>query len=315
MPRKKTVRADERANLLDHPHIKNKLDRLYAEWEKRERTGWKPVWVGAEKKARKKHLPALPSLSPDKLAFLKKLADTTVDPSLDPKRDLPYSRKTGQITIKDPLNRFESFEVLPKKVDDEIERLTRIADGTGPKQRLLDGLRAARIKHGKLIEGKKKTRGKHAKTENKTLAYDNLRSKLRWAGAWTYCFVRMQWKYPREKRYPPVQQAEDEVKPHVAEWEKHDHPYQIRLITAHLLGKAYKTEREKNGLLDPLAKYENFNSESFYLTYIQPELHWVRKRITKSPRLADFFRIERRKGRVPVPPVSFLRDVFHPFLR
>jgi len=315
MPRKKTVRADERANLLDHPHIKNKLDRLYAEWEKRERTGWKPLWVGAEKKARKKHLPALPSLSPDKLALLEKLTDTTVDPSLDPDRNLSYSRKTGRITIIDPLNKFESFKVLPKKVDGQIKRLTRLSDGTGPNQRLLDGLRAVRIKYGRLIEGKHKPKGIHAKTENKTLAYDDIRFKLRWAGAWTYCFVRKQWKHPREKRYPPVQQAEDEVKPHVEEWEAHDHSYQIRLITAHLLGKAYKTEREKNGLLDPLADYTIFNSESFYLTYIQPELRWVIKRISKSPRLAAFFRIERRKGRVPVPPVFFLRDVFHPFLR
>ena len=66
MSRKKTVQADERANLLDHPHIKTK-----------------PV-------------PALPPLSPDELAFLKKLADTTVDPSLDPKRDL------SSIGDKDP---------------------------------------------------------------------------------------------------------------------------------------------------------------------------------------------------------------------
>ncbi len=260
-------------------------------------------------------LPALPSLSPDELALLEKLTDTTVDPSLDPDRNLSYSRKTGRITIKDPLNKFESFKVLPKKVDGQIKRLTRLSDGTGPNQRLLDGLRAVRIKYGRLIEGKHKPKGIHAKTENKTLAYDDIRFKLRWAGAWTYCFVRKQWKHPREKRYPPVQQAEDEVKSHMKNWELHDHPYQIRLMTAHLLGKAYKSEREKNGLLDPLADYNNFNFESFYQTYILPELHWVRKRITKSLELAIFFRIERRKGRVPVPPISFLRDVFHSFLR
>ena len=106
-----------------------------------------------------------------KKSLLKALSDKYApDTYPDPKRNLRLSRKTGKIIVTDPTKSFSPFRILPNKLDDEIDRMTRVAKGTGPQQRLLDGLLAARNKYGRLIEGKHKPRGIHAKTENKTLA-------------------------------------------------------------------------------------------------------------------------------------------------
>jgi hypothetical protein len=207
-------------------------------------------------------------------------------------RDRPpkpqYSRKTKQINLRDPQSRALLHKVPLGELDNEIERFTQISDGTGRSQWLLDGLLEARMRYGHMIDGKNRVRGIQTKREQ-------IRFKLQYASAWTYCFIQEQWKHSRERRcVPAFDSAFNRV---------------FGQLDWHII------EREKADLLDPLADYNDFNFESFYLTYIHPRLHDVKDRITKSDKLAAFFRLENRSTHIPTPPVSFLRDVFLPFLR
>jgi hypothetical protein len=238
----------------------------------------------------------------------KDMVKTIRERDCDRPLDLKYSRKTKHVNLTDPKNRTVVHKVSLKELDDEIQRFTQISDGTGRSQWLLDGLLEARIRYDRMIDEKNKARGKQTNREQ-------IRFKLQYASAWTYCFIQEQWKYQRERRYIPIQLAEDAVECLVESWHACDHSHQIRLLTAHLVGEAYKIEREKADLLDPLADYDAFNSESFYLTYIHPRLRDVKKRITKSDTLATFFRLQYCSTQIPTPPISFLRVVFLPFLR
>ena len=150
-------------------------------------------------------------------------------------------------------------------MDKAIDRVCNFSDGTGPLQMLLDELLHARQKFGHIVNGEKKGRGIQFGRE--AVAYE-----LQYAAAWTYCFIRYQWERPMEHRHPSLQRAELTLLQWLQEQNlQHEwvaiRSWQIRLLTAFLVGNAYADERKSHRLVDPLA---NFPKNFMPILFIEP---------------------------------------------
>src|SRR3990167_5279072 len=112
---------------------------------------------------------------------------------VEPKRiDPRFSRKTRLITVTVHIDEIPiDASVSVGKLDKAIDRVCALSDGSGPLQRLFEELLHARQKYGHIIEGKKKRRGRQSGRQG--VSYD-----LQYAAAWTYCFIRYQWKRPKK---------------------------------------------------------------------------------------------------------------------
>ena len=112
-------------------------------------------------------------------------------------------------------------------------------------------------------------------------------SKLQYASAWTYCFIRHQWERPIKNRNPFLKKAESRLRRRlrrekcVDSWKNTKRYWQIRLLTAFLVGNVYANEQKRHGLKDPLANFAKFHADSFYRTYIQPRLKHVESLVQK----------------------------------
>ena len=219
----------------------------------------------------------------------------------EPKRiDPAYSRKTKRVTVTVYIDKIPvEASVSIKRLDRAIDRVCSFADGSGPPQMLLDELLHARQKYGHIIDGKKKSRGKQSGRQQVT--YD-----LQYAAAWTYSFVRYQWKRSEKNRHPLLQETESrlirrlQVEKLVHGWDTAKRSWQIRLLTAFLVGNAYADERKRHGLTDPLSDFVKFHADSFYRTYVQPKLKHVESRVQNKPKLLDSL------------SNAYLRKVFYP---
>lgn len=211
-----------------------------------------------------------------------------------------FSRKTKRVTVTVYVDELPiEVSVSIKRLDNTIDRLCGYLDGSGPLQMLFERLIHARQIYGHVIDGKKKTRGSQA--GRGAILYD-----LQYASAWTYCFIRYQWERPIKNRNPFLQKAESRVRRRLREenlldgWEDAKRSWQIRFLTAYLVGNAYADKRKQHGLGDPLANFEKFHADSFYRTYIQPRLKHVESRVQKRPTLLDSL------------SNAYLRKVFYP---
>jgi hypothetical protein len=211
-----------------------------------------------------------------------------------------YSRRTSRVTVVVYIDKIPvEASVSIKRLDRSIDRVCSFADGSGPPQMLLDELLHARQKYGHIINGKKKSRGKQSGRQQVT--YD-----LQYAAAWTYSFVRYQWKRSEKNRHPLLQEAESRLMRRLQEeklvhgWETAKPSWQIRLLTALLVGNAYADERKHHRLTDPLAELVKFHADSFYRTYVQPKLKYVESRVQNKPKLLDSL------------SNAYLRKVFYP---
>jgi hypothetical protein len=219
----------------------------------------------------------------------------------EPKRIEPrYSRKTKHVTVTVYIDDVAINATVPiGELDKAIDRVCQLSDGSGPLQRLLDELLYARQKYGHIIDGTKKSRGTQSGRE--AIIYD-----LQYAAGWTYAFVRYQSKRPAKKRHPFLQRAESTLLRWLREanrlrdWDIGKPSWQITLLTAFLVGNAYADERKRHRLLDPLANYPEFHTDSFYRTYVQPRLKHVESRVQNKPKLLDSL------------SNAYLRTVFYP---
>ena len=229
------------------------------------------------------------------------LEDLTNSRRSEPKSiDPAYSRKTKRVTVTVYIDKIPvEASVSIKRLDRAIDRVCSFADGSGPPQMLLDELLHARQKYGHIIDGKKKSRGKQSGRQQVT--YD-----LQYAAAWTYSFVRYQWKRSEKNRHPLLQETESrlirrlQVEKLVHGWDTAKRSWQIRLLTAFLVGNAYADERKRHGLTDPLSDFVKFHADSFYRTYVQPKLKHVESRVQNKPKLLDSL------------SNAYLRKVFYP---
>src|SRR3990167_8781732 len=112
---------------------------------------------------------------------------------VEPERLEPrFSRKTRLITVTVHIDEIPiEFSILIRRLDKAIDRACSYADGSGPLQRLFEELLHARQKYGHIIDGNKKRRGSQSGRQG--VSYD-----LQYAAAWTYCFIRYQWKRPKK---------------------------------------------------------------------------------------------------------------------
>ncbi len=219
----------------------------------------------------------------------------------EPERVKPrFSRKTKCVTVTVFIDAIPmEVSVSIKNLDTAIVRLTDLADGTGPLQMLLEGSLDARQEFGHIIDGKKKTRGRPSRSKE-------ISFKLQYASAWTYCFIRHQWERPIKNRNPFLKKAESRLRrrlrreERVDSWKNTTRSWQIRLLTAFLVGNVYANEQKRHGLKDPLANFAKFHDDSFYRTYIQPRLKHVESLVRKRPTLLDSL------------SNAFLRKVFDP---
>lgn len=219
----------------------------------------------------------------------------------EPERIEPrFSRKTKRVTVTVYIDELPIEVLVPiKSLDKAIDRLCRYADGSGPLQMLFAELIHSRQKYGHIIDGEKKTRGIQSGREG--ISYD-----LRYASAWTYCFIRYQWKQPTKKRNPFLKTAESRFRQRLRDeklvdgWDNAKRSWQIRLLTAYLVGNAYADERNRHRLTNPLVKFAKFHADSFYRTYVQPKLKHVESRVQKKPQLLDSL------------SNAYLRKVFYP---
>jgi len=206
----------------------------------------------------------------------------------EPKRIEPrFSRRTKRVSVTVYIDELPiDVSVSIKSLDRAIDRVCSFADGSGPLEMLFEELLHARQKYGHIIDGVKQSRGRPSRFEE--LSYD-----LQYAAAWTYSFIRHQWKRPTEHRHPLLQRAESTFFKWLQEeklvdgWDTAKRSWQIRFLTAFLLGNAYADERKCHGLADLLAELVKFQADSFYRTYIQPKLKHVESRVQNKPELLD----------------------------
>jgi hypothetical protein len=219
----------------------------------------------------------------------------------EPKRiESRYSRKTSRVTVTVYVEELPvDASVSIKELDKAIDRVCTLSDGYGSSQMLLDELLHARQKYGHIIDGLKQSRGSPSRL--KAISY-----VLQYAAAWTYSFVRYQWKRSEKNRHPLLQEAESRLMRRLQEeklvhgWDSAKRSWQIRLLTAFLVGNAYADERKRHGLTGPLAELAKFQADSFYRTYVQPKLKHVESRVQNKPKLLDSL------------SNAYLRKVFYP---
>ncbi|TMA93747.1 MAG: hypothetical protein E6J74_17180 [Deltaproteobacteria bacterium] len=211
-----------------------------------------------------------------------------------------FSRKTRRVTVTVHIDEIPiEFSILIGRLDKAIDKVCRYAHGSGPLQVLFEELIHARQKYGHIIDEKNKRRG--IQSGRKEVSYD-----LQYAAAWTYCFLRSQWKRPKKNRNLFLQKAASRLMRRlrkeklVTGWEDAKRSWQIRLLAAFLVGKAYAKERKQHKLTEPLERLAKFHADSFYRTYVQPKLKHVESRFRNKPKLLDSL------------SNAYLRKVFHP---
>jgi hypothetical protein len=218
-----------------------------------------------------------------------------------PKRiESRYSRKKRRVTVTVYIDEIPiDASVSIKSLDKAIDRVCSFTDGSGPVQMLFEELLHARQKYGHIMDGNRKSRG--VQSGRSGISYE-----LQYAAAWTYSFVRYQWRRSEKNRHSLLQEAESRLMRRLQEeklahgWDTAKRSWQIRLLTAFLVGNAYADERKHHRLTDPLAQFAKFHADSFFRTYVQPKLKHVESRIRNRPTLLDSL------------SNAYLRKVFYP---
>jgi hypothetical protein len=135
---------------------------------------------------------------------------------------------------------------------------------------------------------------------------------MQYAAAWTYCLL-WEWEHLKPGIRASLLNAELSLKQLVPAWGSYPRAQQLSLLTAFLVDRVFRKERIAE-LATPVENREKEHRPlSYYITYIQPQLSWVRGRLAKKPHLFDFAkphssRDAKRKSRVP--PNAYLRQIF-----
>ena len=186
-----------------------------------------------------------------------------------------FSYKSKKVTVTLQLAGFPLTYSIPiKKLDRIIDKVLKLTDGTGLMQALLDGLLWA----GQLYAPQSRTIGKPRGRQAKSKAFI---SKLKYAAAWTYKFVKQEWQKPSTDRYVPLQRAQKKLKEERDDQECHDDVE----MTAFLVFHAYKSERGRYRIENPWGKIY-FSRENFLRRYlVQPITGRIGKQIQRKPML------------------------------
>lgn len=190
--------------------------------------------------------------------LLDRLSDTARanPPYIEPR----YSRKTKRVTLTVYLGDLPMEVSVPLKyLDVAIDRVCGFSQGTGPLQRLLDGLLHARQKYGHIIDGRKRPRGVQAGRRMILLT-------LKYASVWAYEFVKREWEKKSQDRYTPLQKAEKQFK--ALSGHACNDPIEM---AAFLVFHAYKNERIKHNIKTPWNDTGDFSSENYARRYINTE--------------------------------------------
>lgn len=199
-----------------------------------------------------------------------------------------FSYKNKKITVTIALAGFPlTYSVPINKLVRIIDKVCKLTDGTGLMQALLDGLLWARQLYAPQSERLGKSRGRHATSTAFV-------SKLKYAAAWTYEFVKQEWQKPQTERYLPLQKAHEKFKEEKEGREYHDEVE----VAAFLVFHAYKSEREKYRIKNPWE--DDFSSDNFLRRYlVQPITGRIGKQIQRKPMLLT---------PLPVGPVVYRRE-------
>ena len=190
-----------------------------------------------------------------------------------------FSYKNKKITVTIALAGFPlTYSVPIKQLARIIDKVCKFADGTGPTQALLEGLWWAQELYALQSGTIGKPRGKQAKSKA-------FISKLKYAAAWTYEFVKQEWQKPQTERYLPLQKAHEKFKEEKEGREYHDEVE----VTAFLVFHAYKSERKKYRIKNPWkggTVNNEFSSENFLRRYlVEPITGRISKQIQRKPML------------------------------
>lgn len=223
----------------------------------------------------------------DKLASLKS--------NDEPK--IRYYSKSRSVTIRDNLEGIScTFTVPQKDLADALDSIANLdpSASTALINRLFNALFEAMILHG----GPRKAKGIQAKP-----GLTAFLATVKYASAWTYCFVRHERRKTRD-RYLPIQNVDIELKKKVQNWSSYPESEKIILFTAFLVttAPAYEEKWKKFKLKNPLDDPDEYRSEPFYRTYILPRYQQISKIISRHPKLLSF------------PSNPYLRAVLDRFL-
>ena len=197
------------------------------------------------------------------------------------------------------------FIVPFHRMDDAIDVLSSLSIGTGYEQDLLDQLRHARQLYGDQIEGGNAPKGAQAGRRQVVIS-------IQYAAAWTYCLLG-EWERLTPEIQESLKNSRSTVKRLVPRLDRYPRGQQLSLITAFLVDRVFRKERIGE-LESPVENREKgHNPKSYYITYIQPQLSWVRGRLERNPQLFDFARAQVLRDINPkhrVPPNAYLRQIF-----
>jgi hypothetical protein len=188
------------------------------------------------------------------------------------------------------------FMIPFQRVDEAIDKATNLADGMGYEQALLDELRYARQLYNDQIEGRNAPRADHTGRRGIVVS-------MQYAAAWTYLLLSELDRYEIRNSFL---HAETLVASLVPGWASYTRAQQLSLITAFLVDRCFRKQR-LGELESPVEnRTKDHNPQSYYITYIIPQLDWVKKRLVMNPHLFDFAKAE------PLQPApnAYLRQVF-----
>ena len=198
-----------------------------------------------------------------------------------------FSYKTRKVTVSIELVGFPLTYVVPiKKLDRAIDDVCKLADVIDLGQALLCGLLWSQHLYAPQSEGRGKPRGKRAKSKA-------FISKLKYAAAWTYEFVKQELQKPSTDRYVLLQRAQEKLKEERDGRECHDDVE----VTAFLVFHALKAEWKKYRIQNPWEK--EFSSENFLRRYIKPVATRIEMQIQRKPMLLT---------PLPINPVVFQQE-------
>jgi hypothetical protein len=126
---------------------------------------------------------------------------------------------------------------------------------------------------------------------------------MQYAAAWTYLLLSELDRYEIRNSFL---HAETLVASLVPGWASYTRAQQLSLITAFLVDRCFRKQR-LGELENPVEnRTKDHNPQSYYITYIIPQLDWVKKRLVMNPHLFDFAKAE------PLQPApnAYLRQVF-----